>query len=328
MSESAVLEAAPETIQQEIPTVEQHEETPKVEAPKAKEGKNTFKYRIDAEDVTRLDEFSVPPDQIIMELDQNGREKPHAEASVNEMVESLLSEGQIQAIVCRKVQGSKLKVALGFRRLRAMLKINNTPELLARAKVPAGEKMKIRVKVREMNDEEAFLQNLAENMIRDDLTGLDHAHNQRRLRDQFHKTDTWIANYFKQSLSYVSLLKKANQIPAELQQLIRDKKLTLSDGIDLLSLPEQAQVQVVHEAQQTPDGKVDSGKVRNAVRTQRISEGGKQARTVREVRKFFEGLKEEEDTGKLNKLADAALKFLDGRILEKTFKEKLWELLE
>ncbi|MFK9780980.1 hypothetical protein ACJEM9_24685, partial [Escherichia coli] len=45
--------------------------------------------------------------------------------------------------------------------------------------------MKLRVKVRELNDEEAFEANLDENMIRDDLTPMDHAHNQRILRERF-----------------------------------------------------------------------------------------------------------------------------------------------
>ena len=46
-------------------------QAPKVELPTPAPVKQTFKYRIDAEDVTRLDEFSVPPDQIIVDVDMN-----------------------------------------------------------------------------------------------------------------------------------------------------------------------------------------------------------------------------------------------------------------
>jgi ParB/RepB/Spo0J family partition protein len=283
-----------------------------------------FKYRIDAADVTRLDEFSVPPEEIIAEMEMNGRESLHSEESVQEMVASIIQQGQLQAVVCRKVQGSKLKLVLGFRRLRAIKRINENPELLNQKF--QGQKLKIRVKVKDMNDEEAFLQNLTENMIRDDLTPLDHAHNQRFLRDRFHWTEERIARFYKQSVSYVSLLKKTHQIPSELQSLIREKKLTLSDGIDLTTLPEQEQKQVVQEATGT-NGHVDSTVVRQKVRDKKIAEGGKKARTLREVRKFFETLKEDKDGGKVQILADDLLKFLDGCIKEETFQQKIREMV-
>ena len=210
------------------------------------------------------------------------------------MVESLIVEGQLQAVVCRKVQGSKLKLVLGNRRWHAVNKINSSPELLARAGLPEGEKLKIRIKVKDLNDEEAFRQNLTENMVRADLSPLDHAHNQRLLRERFHWTEQKIAKFYNQSTSYVSLLKRGHQIPAELQELIRDKKLSLSDGLGLTDLPEQEQIEVVKENQDA-NGHVSTEGVRRHVRRRNGQQGGKKALTVKEIRKFWERVKEENE---------------------------------
>jgi len=176
--------------------------------------------QLDAGDVGRKEVFLIDPVNIITEIDQNGREVEHSDEAVGEMVNSLLKYGQLQPVVARKVQGKKVQLVLGYRRAKAAKKINEdklTPE-----------PFRLLVRMMDLNEEESFERNVAENMHRSDLTPIDHAHNQRIFREKFGWDEKRIADFYNMSLGYVSQLRKVHQLPTEVQQEVKEGKMAAS----------------------------------------------------------------------------------------------------
>jgi ParB-like chromosome segregation protein Spo0J len=180
--------------------------------------------------------------------------------------------------------------------------------------------VKLQCKVVDCNPEEAFVRNIVENNERAATTPVDDAHNQRRLREEFGWTEQRIADFYKRSVAYISQLRKTLQLPQPIQQAVAGGKLAVSAAIDLVELPEAARQQAVAEATDRATGKVDSEVIRKKVRDRKIESGQAKARTLKEVRTFFE---EQHGPGPIRELAESILDFLAGKITDSQMRHAL-----
>lgn len=158
-------------------------------------------------EMKRGETFNVFPEDLTINFANNGRTFPHSEDSVIDMVLSYMRHGGfIQALQVKPDANKAADLMIGFRRAQAALYINQhigdgTLEALAETNgIPASQVPKARIMVPITlftgNAEEAFLRNVAENKDRADTTPIDDAHNIRRLRTQYGKTDDEICQIY------------------------------------------------------------------------------------------------------------------------------------
>ncbi len=303
--------------------------------------------KIDAGKFTRGEMFFIDPQEIIVDEKLNGRWKPHDKETIALRCKSFEEEGQLQPVQIRRVAENKVQLVSGYCRHAAAKLFNE---------LHPDTPMKLKCVIVTINDEEAFRYNIVENKERKDTTPIDDAHNQRRLRDQFGWTDTKIADFYGVAQSYIGTLKKLLTLSKDKQKAIHAGQLSVNAAVSLADLPAEEQqavwqqlpiaetaatepvatetaIEVGQVSEPTPvavtvsgntsNGESISGRVVKAVREAKIEKGGKQARSLAEVRKFFENAKE---TPSLKVISETILKFIEGRLTDKTMEKKLTEL--
>jgi ParB family chromosome partitioning protein len=192
--------------------------------------------KLNIEGATKSDIFFIPPEKIT--LGKNGRFFDHDETSINEMVERFEEEGQLQPVMVRRLSGDSVELVLGYRRCLAMIEYNKRhPE--------APKKLKCTMVT--CNAEEALRNNIVENIERKDCSVIDHAHNQRRLKEEHNWTDAQIAKLYKMSQGYVSQLRKLLVLPRPVQLLVHTKELPVSTAIKLADLPTEVMEEEVRK---------------------------------------------------------------------------------
>lgn len=266
--------------------------------------------------VTRRDYLLVDPDEIIVDEEANGRAAPHTAEAIQKRVESILAYGQITPINGRKIADGKVTVAHGFLRLAAIRHINAnklTPEPMQVKIIVSGDQ----------NDEDAFLANLVENMHREDLTALDHAHNQRVLRDRYGWDDEKVAKFYGMSPRYVELLSRSLCLPAEVKAEVKSGNMSFSAARDLIDIPEATAKKIVRESK-GKDGKVDPASVTKAVHEVKIANGRARARTAKETREFFESFTGLDTPEPIVEFCKGLVEFLAGSIPDKSMEDLLY----
>ena len=241
--------------------------------------------RINAGDVGRGDVFFIAPQEIIVDEKLNGRWTPHDAEAVEDMAKSFEAEGQLQPVQVRKVADNRVQLVLGT-----------------------------------VNDEEAFRRNIVENKQRAETTPIDDAFNQRRLREEFGWTDARIAEFYGMTPSYVGLLKKLLILPTAAQLHVHERELSVQAAAALADLPAQEQKQAL--ASQQP-GESLSKSVVKQVREKKIARGGKQSRSLAEVRSFLEGLTGPAERPQVKDLCDLLLEYIQGRLADDTMTQRL-----
>jgi ParB/RepB/Spo0J family partition protein len=272
--------------------------------------------KIVAGDVARQDMISVFPENVIVVPEENGRLIPATEEEVKlkaqkvaTLAESIKKDGQKQPVLVRRVEGNKIQLVAGYTRHAAITLLNTQQP---------DDPLRIQCKVVDMSPEEAFVSNLIENLQRDDTTPMDDAHNQRRLRDQYGWSEQKIADFYKNSVAYIGQLRKTLQLPEAIQQGVQAKTVPLQAALDLTELPAAEAVTVVAAATNPETGKVDATKVRQHVRNKRIEAGKGQgkARSMKEVRTFFEETTGPGEAEGVRELAKKVLSFIEGKITD------------
>lgn len=172
--------------------------------------------------------FFVHPADIVADHALNTRHTPHDAESVAEMVSTLREQGQIQPVAARKTRDGKLYLVAGFRRHAAALQI-----------VETDPQFRLKVVILDVNDEEAFQRNLAENLERRELSPIDIATAQRRCAEQYGWDGKRIAQFFRMSQSYVSQLKKLLTLSAKTQAMIHKGQITVSAALELCKLDDE-----------------------------------------------------------------------------------------
>src|SRR5450432_2365100 len=144
------------------------------------------------------------------------------EASLTELAESIKTQGVMQPILVRPVDGGRYEIIAGERRWRAAQR--------------AGLKQ-VPALVRTVPDQAALALALIENIQREDLNPLEEAQGIRRLIEEFGLTHEAAASAVGRSRSAVSNLLRLTQLSKPVQELLHDRKLDMGHARALLTLP-------------------------------------------------------------------------------------------
>ncbi len=276
--------------------------------------------KIDAQDVKRGEIILVYPEDIIVEHEDNARKEKHTEADIDRRAEEILQDGQLTPVIVRKVGGHKLKLVAGYCRHAAITKINKT----------LTPKMRIACIVKELNDEEAFLTSMAENIGRIEPKPIDHAHNHRLLRDRFAWDDERIAKHFRVGLSYVKQLRDLLVLPAVVQKEMKENNLSMPSAHAIKDLPPSVMAEVIAESK-NENGTIDNSAVTKNVRAKKIEAGSDKTppRSLSDLRKFFTSMTLARDISSLGKqMSELMMQFIKGEITDKEMSKEFGRLTD
>ena len=142
------------------------------------------------------------------------------EAELTDLASSMEASGLLQPVIVRP-RGSGFELIAGERRWRAA-------ERLGWAKIPAV--------VKEVDDRTLLTLALIENLQRDDLSPIDEAAGYRRLGDEFQLGQSEIARAVGRERSTVANLLRLLQLPADVQTMVHEKRLSAGHARALLGL--------------------------------------------------------------------------------------------
>ncbi len=166
---------------------------------------------------------------------QRGKFQPRDDIdpdTLNELANSIASQGIIQPIVVRKVAYDKYEIIAGERRWRAA-------QIAGLSEVP--------VIVREIDDQVALAIGLIENIQRESLTPLEEAKALQQLIEDFGMTHEEISHVVGRSRSSVSNLIRLLQLSDAVKQLLGNGDLEMGHARALLSLQEDMQFEAASQ---------------------------------------------------------------------------------
>ncbi|HEY8414551.1 MAG TPA: ParB/RepB/Spo0J family partition protein [Thermaerobacter sp.] len=178
---------------------------------------------------------------------------------IEELAESIRQHGLLQPLVVTldPETGGYLLVA-GERRFRAAQAAGLT-------EVPCV--------VRQLSAQETALLAMVENLQRDDLTPMEEARGYAALRDQHGLTQEDIARHVGKSRSRIANLLRLLQLPAEVQEMLEQGRLTVGHVLPLLALEDPEAITGL--ARQIEARQMTARQVERAVR--RLREGKREA---------------------------------------------------
>ena len=164
-----------------------------------------------------------------IEFLQRGKYQPrrdmHQEA-LEELAESIKSQGVMQPIVVRPLGDNKYEIIAGERRWRAT-------QLAGLDTIPAV--------IREVPDETAIAMALIENIQREDLNPMEEAFALKRLQDEFELTHQEVADAVGKSRTAVTNLLRLINLTEDVRTLLEHGDLEMGHARSLLSLNEGQQ---------------------------------------------------------------------------------------
>lgn len=166
---------------------------------------------------------------------QRGKFQPRDDIdpeTLNELANSITSQGIIQPLVVRSVGREKYEIIAGERRWRA-------------SKI-AGLK-EVPVIIREIDDQVALAIGLIENIQRESLTPLEEAKALQQLISDFKMTHEEISGVVGRSRSSVSNLIRLLQLEPGVKQLLSKGQLEMGHARALLALKDDEQLQIAHQ---------------------------------------------------------------------------------
>ena len=164
-----------------------------------------------------------------------GRYQPRSvfdEDKLNELADSIRSQGVVQPVVVRPVSNDQYELIAGERRWRAA-------QIAGIDDIPAV--------VRDVPDEVSVAMALIENIQREDLNPLEEATALRRLIDDFQMTHQEAADAVGRSRAAVSNLLRLLELMQEVKDLIDLRLIEMGHARALLSLDDDLQVQAARE---------------------------------------------------------------------------------
>jgi len=170
---------------------------------------------------------------------QRGKFQPRDDIdpdTLNELANSITSQGVIQPLVVRKVTYDKYEIIAGERRWRA-------------AKIAGLDE--VPVIVREIDDQVALAIGLIENIQRESLTPLEEARALQKLIEDFKMTHEEISHVVGRSRSAVSNLIRLLQLNESVKQLLGSGKIEMGHARALLPLNEDQQLDVANQVQRS-----------------------------------------------------------------------------
>jgi ParB family chromosome partitioning protein len=143
------------------------------------------------------------------------------EAALNELADSIREHGVVQPIVVRSLDDGFFQIIAGERRWRAS-------QRAGLARIPAV--------IRDAGEHAALELALIENLQREDLNPMEEAQAYERLIVDFGMTQEDVARHIGKSRATVANMLRLLRLPAEVQQWLRENKLTTGHAKALLSL--------------------------------------------------------------------------------------------
>lgn len=274
--------------------------------------------------------YSVDPNDIEIDEKDRGRYQAVEQSKVLSLALNICKNGQLQPVGCRVGKSGKLKLMYGFTRHAAIVSaIANKIE-----KAPTT----IDVLVKDSNDKSSIALNVSENEFRTQTSLIDKAHNIKRMQDAGYSQKE-IGEEFGQSTSWVSETLKLLKLPETVQKAVAEERLGSSVAVELVkSGKTKKQMDDAVAAVTSDDGEINSTKLlkelKNATR-EAASDGGstrgagKKQLSIKELKSFWEETANSLDVPLcISNFSIELLKFVDGKIGEKTFRKKLDELIE
>jgi ParB family chromosome partitioning protein len=154
------------------------------------------------------------------------------EDSLNELAASMKQRGILQPVLVTPTPDGNYEIVAGERRWRAAARAGFT-------EVP--------VVVKTGSDVERFEMALIENLQREDLNPMDQAAGFERLMAEFHLTQEDIAAVIGKDRTVIANTIRLLQLPAEMQQALRDGKISASHGRALAALEDPAAQKALFE---------------------------------------------------------------------------------
>ncbi|MPS25443.1 MAG: ParB/RepB/Spo0J family partition protein [Alcaligenaceae bacterium] len=173
-----------------------------------------------------------PPSTLPVSSMQAGRYQPRSrmdEGALAELAESIRTQGVMQPILVRAIEGGRYEIIAGERRFRAA-------QLAALTEVP--------VLVREVSDENAAVMALIENIQREDLNPLEEAQGVQRLIGEFGMTHEQAAQAIGRSRSATSNLLRLLNLAAPVQTMLLAGDLDMGHARALLAVDAATQIQL------------------------------------------------------------------------------------
>lgn len=167
--------------------------------------------------------IQIPVGMIIPNPEQP--RKIFTDSELGELTNSIQEFGVLQPLLVKKAEGKKFILIAGERRLRAA-------KLAGLSRVP--------VIIKELQEPEAALIALVENVQREDLNFLEEAKAYKKLMDDFNLTQGEIAKRVSKQQSTISNKIRILSLPEELQQMLMANKLTERHARALLKLTEES----------------------------------------------------------------------------------------
>ncbi|WP_373096650.1 ParB/RepB/Spo0J family partition protein [Zhongshania sp.] len=164
-----------------------------------------------------------------IEFMQRGRYQPRRDMqpeALEELASSIRSQGIMQPIVVRPIEGGRYEIIAGERRWRAC-------QLAGLDTVPAL--------IREVPDESAAAMALIENLQREDLNPMEEALAMVRLQKEFELTHAEIAQLVGKSRTTITNLLRLTGLREEVQTLLENGDIEMGHGRALLGLPQEEQ---------------------------------------------------------------------------------------
>ena len=169
--------------------------------------------------------------ELPIDLLQRGQYQPRVDMhteSLDELAESIRSQGVVQPIVVRPISKDKYEIIAGERRWRAA-------QLAGLQDIPAV--------VREVDDRAAIAMALIENIQRENLNPMEEANAIKRLIDEFELTHQQAAEAVGRSRTGVSNLLRLLDLNPEVKQLVEDGTLEMGHARALLALKDRQQTE-------------------------------------------------------------------------------------
>lgn len=154
------------------------------------------------------------------------------EDKLQELADSIQSQGLIQPIVVRPIEQNQYEIIAGERRWRAA-------QLIHLDEIP--------VVIYDINDQAAMAMGLVENIQRDDLNPLEEATALHRLLNEFGLTHQSLAKAVGKSRTTVTNLMRLLELTAEVKRDVEKGNLEMGHARALLALKEQQQITTAKE---------------------------------------------------------------------------------
>lgn len=175
------------------------------------------------EQMPRRAETLIPIERIHANPDQPRR--AFAPEALEELAASIREKGVIQPLILRAhpTRPEEYEIVAGERRWRAaqMAQIHALPAI-----------------VRELSDTEVLEVAIIENIQRADLNPLEEAQAYKQLMERFGHTQEKLAEALSKSRSHIANLLRLLQLPDEVQDMLREGKLTAGHARAMITAPE------------------------------------------------------------------------------------------